>query len=74
MTHRVKDLALSLLWHRFNPLPRNFHMSWALHKKRRGLEGNKISLSFLYNDLLFFLLRDIRNSIFNISIKLATSG
>ena len=25
----VKDLALQLLWHRFDPWPRNVHMLWA---------------------------------------------
>ena len=31
----VKDLALSLLWHRFDPWPRNFHMPQA----QEGREG-----------------------------------
>ena len=36
----IKDLVLSLLWlrlllwHRFNPWPRNFHMPW-MHPKRK---------------------------------------
>ena len=29
----VKDLALTLLWHGFNPWPGNFHMLWAQPKK-----------------------------------------
>ena len=29
VTQQVKDLALSLLWCRFSPWPRNFQMLWA---------------------------------------------
>ena len=32
MALRVKDRALSLLWHVFSPWPRNFHMLWAWPK------------------------------------------
>ena len=38
---QVKDLALSLLWlrlllwHGFDPWPRNFHMPWVLPKKKK---------------------------------------
>ena len=28
VAQKVKDLALSLLWHGFNPGPRNFHVLW----------------------------------------------
>ena len=41
MSQWVKDLALSLqqlkslLWHQFNPLPRNFYMLWAQPKKEK---------------------------------------
>ena len=30
----VKDLALSLLWHEFDPRPGNFRMPWAQPKKQ----------------------------------------
>ena len=30
---RVKDLVLLLLWRRFDPWPRNFHMWWLQPKK-----------------------------------------
>ena len=29
----VKDLVLSLLWHRFDPWPGNFYMPWPKEKK-----------------------------------------
>ena len=39
----VEDLALSLLWLRFGPWPRNFHMpqvgSSLSKKKKKSLEG-----------------------------------
>ena len=41
MAQRVKDLVLSLqwlrslLWHRFQPWPRNFHMPWAWPKRKK---------------------------------------
>ena len=31
LAHQVKDLALSLLWHGFDPWPGNFHMLWVQH-------------------------------------------
>ena len=34
----VKDPALSLLWHRFEPRPRNFYVLWAQPKKKKKLE------------------------------------
>ena len=36
MAQWVKDLVLSLLWRRFDPWPRNFHMSRAWPKKMSG--------------------------------------
>ena len=50
----VKDLVLSLLWHGFNPWPRNFCMPWAWPKNGRNIQTNKsclfyiISLCYLY--------------------------
>ena len=51
MAQWVNDPALSLqrlgslLWHRFDPWPRNFHMPWAWpeRKKKKGLyiEGSR---------------------------------
>ena len=35
MAEQVKDLVWSLLWRKFNPWPRNFHMLWAQPKERR---------------------------------------
>lgn len=32
---QVKDLALSVLWHRFDSWPQNFHMPWAQPKKKQ---------------------------------------
>ena len=32
MAWQVKDLALSLLWHGFDPLPVNVHMPWVWPK------------------------------------------
>ena len=37
----VRDLALSLLWLRFNPWPRNFCMPWALPKKKKKKKKRK---------------------------------
>ena len=37
----VKDLPLSLLWLRFNPLPRNFHTCWDAAKEREREMGLK---------------------------------
>ena len=34
MAYWLKDLALSLLWRRFDPWPRNFHNATRLAKKR----------------------------------------
>ena len=31
----VKDLVVSLLWHGFDPWPRNFCMPWAQPEKKR---------------------------------------
>ena len=42
----VKDPALSLLWHGFNPCSGNFHMLWAWPKK------NKIKLKNLKKNML----------------------
>ena len=53
MTQKVKDLALSLqwleslLWHRFNPWPENFHMPWALPKKPQTNRYHQIVLNDL---------------------------
>ena len=51
MVQQVKDLALSLqqlrslLWSRFDPWPRNFHMPWVQtkkkKKKRKEMEAQK---------------------------------
>ena len=32
VAQRVKHVALSLLWHEFNPWSRNFHMPWTWHQ------------------------------------------
>ena len=38
----VKDLALSLLWCRFNPLPRNLCTPWVqLKKKKKDMSCRK---------------------------------
>ena len=47
----VKDLALSLLWCKFDPWPRNFHMlqGWPKRKKEREkikTELRKISTKY----------------------------
>ena len=34
MPQQVKDPAWSLLWHKFDPWPGNFHVPWAQPKKR----------------------------------------
>ena len=39
MAQQVKDLALSLLWHQFDPWPWNFCRLWAWPQKRRRHEG-----------------------------------
>ena len=38
----VENPLLSLLWHRFNPWPRNFCMPWARPKKKRQLLGHEV--------------------------------
>ena len=35
MAQQVRDLELSLLWHRFAPWPKNFHMLQARPKRKR---------------------------------------
>ena len=53
MTQQVKDLALSLqwlrslLWHRFDFCPENFHMSWVWPKTKT--ETNKKNPRILRN-------------------------
>ena len=53
MAQQVKDPALSLqwlrslLWHRFNPWPRNFHMPQVRHKKRKE-DSNYYTLFFFF--------------------------
>ena len=37
MAQRVKDLELSLLWHRFNPWPGNFCMSQVSQKRKKKM-------------------------------------
>ena len=38
----VRDPTLLLLWLRFNPWPRNFHIPWAQPKKKeKGRKKNK---------------------------------
>ena len=34
MAQQLKDPALSLLWHEFNPWPGNFHVPWVVDKKK----------------------------------------
>ena len=36
MAQRVKDPALSLLWHEFGPWPEIFHMPWARPKTTKN--------------------------------------
>ena len=40
VAQRVKDSVLSLLWHWFDPWPRNFHMSWAQPPKNPKTKWN----------------------------------
>ena len=35
MAQLVKDTVLLLLWRGFHPWPENFHMPWALPKKKK---------------------------------------
>ena len=42
VAQQVKDLALSLLWCRFDPWPGNFHMPWAWPKKEKEKEKKQI--------------------------------
>ena len=37
MAQKIKDLVLSLLWHGFNPWPRNFHMPQVWLKKKKNV-------------------------------------
>ena len=60
MAQQVKDLTLSLLWHRFSSLPRNFHMPqvWQKKKKkrrrRRKIKNRKLELlSFPVDNIEF---------------------
>ena len=49
----VKDPAMSLLWHRFDPWPRNFHMLQVQPKKEReGMLFSVSNLLFLFNQKL----------------------
>ena len=47
MVQWVEDPRLSLqwsgllLWHKFNPWPRNFHMPWVWKKKEKEEEGEE---------------------------------
>ena len=41
MVQKVKDLALSLLWHRFDLWPRNFHVPWPWPKKKKKVTPAK---------------------------------
>jgi len=43
VVHWVKDPALSLLWHRFNPCPRNFCMPLGGQKKKKERERERIT-------------------------------
>ena len=36
MAHQVRDLVVSLLWHGFDPWPRNFHRLWVCPKKSKS--------------------------------------
>ena len=38
VAQQVEDLALSLLWHGFDPWPQNFHIPWLWQKKKRERE------------------------------------
>ena len=40
VAQQVKDPALSLLWHRFDPWPGNFRMLWAWPKKKKKKKKN----------------------------------
>ena len=48
----VKDLALSLLWLRFYPWPRNFYMPWAWPKKKREREREREKYYVLKTNLV----------------------
>ena len=48
----VKDLALSLLWLRCDPWPRNFHMPWVVSITL--LNGKKAELTMLTSDKIDF--------------------
>ena len=39
VVQQVKNLALALLWGRFNPWPRNFCMQWMQLKKKTKLSN-----------------------------------
>ena len=45
MAQQIKDPRLSLLWHRFNPIPGNFHMPWAWPKKKKKLTNKDLLYS-----------------------------
>ena len=42
VAQQVKDLALSLLWLRFDPWPGNIHMLWAQPKKKKRKKDKKL--------------------------------
>ena len=42
MAQQVKDLALSLLWLKFDPWPGKFHMLWVQQKKKKKDEFFKV--------------------------------
>ena len=47
MAQQVRDLALSLLWHRFSSWPANFHMPWVQTKRKGEKKKKKKEASFL---------------------------
>ena len=57
MAQQVKDLALSLLWHGFNPWPQNFPMPQAQGKKKKKDEIIPEGPEFLVLPLEFFSVR-----------------
>ena len=58
MVERLKDPALSLLWHRFDPWPRSFHMPWNWPKKKMDKFSSLIVIDWTvtFNGLNFFML------------------
>ena len=51
MTQPVKDVVLSLLWHRFDPWPGNLHMVPLQPKKKKKKKAQRILESFRFRPL-----------------------